>query len=149
MIVGGYNVYPREVDEVLYLHADVAQAAAVGWPDSYRGEVIRAFVLRPGASADEVRALPGQPGALKVPAVIEILTRCPAPAPTRSTRRRCAPRLTPPQARRQATGKAATDRPAPARKVARMPAASACGGAASKSCAPAPQANTAPSPMRR
>ena len=36
VIVGGYNVYPREVDEVLYLHADVAQAAAVGWPDSYR-----------------------------------------------------------------------------------------------------------------
>ena len=58
VIVGGYNVYPREVDEVLYLHADVAQAAAVGWPDSYRGEVIRAFVvLRPDASADEAALL--------------------------------------------------------------------------------------------
>ena len=51
VIVGGYNVYPREVDEVLYLHADVAQAAAVGWPDSYRGEVIRAFVVRRPAPA--------------------------------------------------------------------------------------------------
>jgi long-chain acyl-CoA synthetase len=51
-VVGGYNVYPREVDEVLFLHADVADAAAVGVPDAYRGEVIRAFVvLRAGARA--------------------------------------------------------------------------------------------------
>ncbi|MBR8655448.1 AMP-binding protein [Achromobacter sp. Marseille-Q0513] len=81
VIVGGYNVYPREVDEVLYLHADVAQAAAVGWPDSYRGEVIRAFVvLRPGASADEAALLAHCQANLaryKVPAVIEILDALP------------------------------------------------------------------------
>jgi len=48
-IVGGYNVYPREIDEVLYLHPDVLEAAAVGVPDAYRGEVIKAFVVaRPG-----------------------------------------------------------------------------------------------------
>ena len=81
VIVGGYNVYPREVDEVLYLHADVAQAAAVGWPDSYRGEVIRAFVvLRPDASADEAALLAHCQANLaryKVPAVIEILDALP------------------------------------------------------------------------
>jgi long-chain acyl-CoA synthetase len=49
-IVGGYNVYPREVDEVLYAHPAVLEAATVGVPDAYRGEVIRAYVvLRPEA----------------------------------------------------------------------------------------------------
>ncbi len=45
VIVGGYNVYPREIDEVLFAHPDVMEAAAVGVPDSYRGEVIHAFVV--------------------------------------------------------------------------------------------------------
>lgn len=44
-IVGGFNVYPREVDEVLAAHPAVAAAAAVGVPDAYRGEVIVAFVV--------------------------------------------------------------------------------------------------------
>jgi long-chain acyl-CoA synthetase len=51
-IVGGYNVYPREVDEVLFAHPDVKEAAAAGVPDPYYGESIRAYVvLKPGASA--------------------------------------------------------------------------------------------------
>jgi long-chain acyl-CoA synthetase len=52
-IVGGYNVYPREVEEVLFEHPDVADAAVVGAADAYRGEVLVAHVvLRAGASAD-------------------------------------------------------------------------------------------------
>ena len=52
VIVGGYNVYPREVEEVLMAHPAVIDAAAVGIADAYRGEVLRAFVvLRPGANA--------------------------------------------------------------------------------------------------
>ena len=52
-IVGGYNVYPREVEEVLFDHPDVADAAVVGAPDAYRGEVLVAHVvLRQGAPAD-------------------------------------------------------------------------------------------------
>ena len=51
-IVGGYNVYPREVDEVLFAHADVKEAACAGVPDPYYGEAIRAYVvLKPGARA--------------------------------------------------------------------------------------------------
>lgn len=51
-IVGGYNVYPREVDEVLFTHPDVKEAAAAGVPDTYYGETIRAYVvLKPGAAA--------------------------------------------------------------------------------------------------
>lgn len=53
-IVGGYNVYPREIDEVLYAHPDVAEAAAVGVPDDHYGEVIKAWVtLNPGSSVTE------------------------------------------------------------------------------------------------
>ncbi|MFT5485636.1 MAG: long-chain acyl-CoA synthetase [Paracoccaceae bacterium] len=50
-IVGGYNVFPREIDEVLYTHPAVAEAAAVGIPDDYYGEVIQAWVtLKPGVT---------------------------------------------------------------------------------------------------
>lgn len=47
--VSGYNVFPREIEEVLYLHQAVGEAAAVAVPDAYRGEAITAFVaMRPG-----------------------------------------------------------------------------------------------------
>jgi long-chain acyl-CoA synthetase len=52
VIVGGFNVYPREVEEVLCEHTAVQEAAVIGVPDSYRGEALRAYVvLRPGATA--------------------------------------------------------------------------------------------------
>ncbi|GAA4742471.1 long-chain fatty acid--CoA ligase [Nocardioides endophyticus] len=53
IIRGGYNVYPREVEEVLYAHPDVAEAAVVGRPDDRLGEEVTAYVvLRHGALAD-------------------------------------------------------------------------------------------------
>ena len=58
VITGGYNVYPREVEEVLYEHPDVVEAAVVGVPDEHLGqEVAAAVALRPGAvaSADDIR----------------------------------------------------------------------------------------------
>lgn len=45
VIVGGFNVYPREVEEVLHQHPAVAEAAVVGVPDDYRGERLVAFVV--------------------------------------------------------------------------------------------------------
>ncbi len=42
--VGGYKVYPREVEEVLYRHPGVTEAAVIGVPDAFRGEVVHAFV---------------------------------------------------------------------------------------------------------
>jgi long-chain acyl-CoA synthetase len=54
IIVGGYNVYPRLVDEVLYQHPAIAEAATVGRADERLGEVLVAFiVLEPGAALDE------------------------------------------------------------------------------------------------
>ncbi|MBD5831138.1 long-chain fatty acid--CoA ligase [Janibacter melonis] len=48
----GYKVWPREVEDVLYGHPDVREAAVVGVPDEYRGETVHAFVsLRRGGSA--------------------------------------------------------------------------------------------------
>ena len=57
-LVGGYNVYPREVEEVLLAHPHVADAAVVGVPDAYRGEALVAHVvLRANALMDEAALL--------------------------------------------------------------------------------------------
>jgi long-chain acyl-CoA synthetase len=54
IICGGFNVYPRDVEEVLFKHPAVKEAAVIGVPDEYRGESVVAFVtLREGASATE------------------------------------------------------------------------------------------------
>ena len=46
IIASGYNVYPREIEEVLYKHPEVVEAVAVGIPDEYRGETVKAFVVK-------------------------------------------------------------------------------------------------------
>jgi long-chain acyl-CoA synthetase len=48
IIAGGYNIYPREVEEVLYGHEAVQEAAVVGVPDPYRGETVAAFIVLKG-----------------------------------------------------------------------------------------------------
>jgi len=51
IIAGGYNIYPREIDEVLYQHPDIVDACSIGVPDAYRGETVKAFVV-PRADVD-------------------------------------------------------------------------------------------------
>ncbi len=54
IVTAGYNVYPREVEELLFEHAAVADAAVVGIPDDRRGETIKAYVVpRPDADVSE------------------------------------------------------------------------------------------------
>lgn len=54
IIAGGYNIYPREVEEVLYEHPKVQEAVVAGVPHEYRGETVKAFVvLKEGQSATE------------------------------------------------------------------------------------------------
>ena len=45
VIVSGYNVYPREINEILLQHPRVVEAATIGVPDAYRGELIQSFVI--------------------------------------------------------------------------------------------------------
>lgn len=50
IIASGYNVYPREIEELLYQHPDIVEAVVVGAPDAYRGETVRAVIVpRPGS----------------------------------------------------------------------------------------------------
>lgn len=54
ILVGGFNVYPRDVEDILYKHPKVALAAVVGVPDAKSGEAVKAFVqLKPGQTATE------------------------------------------------------------------------------------------------
>jgi long-chain acyl-CoA synthetase len=58
ILASGYNVYPREIEEVLFEHPDVAEAVAIGVRDEYRGESVKAFVVkRSGAAATEEEVL--------------------------------------------------------------------------------------------
>jgi long-chain acyl-CoA synthetase len=71
ILCSGYNVYPREVEEVLFMHPAVQEAAAIGVPDPYRGESVKAFVvLKPGLTAtaeDIVTFCKGKLAPFKVP----------------------------------------------------------------------------------
>ncbi|MBA3534440.1 MAG: long-chain fatty acid--CoA ligase [Ardenticatenales bacterium] len=52
IIASGFNVYPREIEEVLYEHPKILEAAVAGIPDEYRGETVKAYVvLKEGESA--------------------------------------------------------------------------------------------------
>lgn len=54
VISSGFNVYPREIDEVFYQHPAVLEACAIGVPDEYRGEAIKVYVVkRPGLEVSE------------------------------------------------------------------------------------------------
>lgn len=54
IIAGGYNIYPREIEEVLYEHPDIVEVVAAGVPDPYRGETVKAYVvLKEGSTVTE------------------------------------------------------------------------------------------------
>jgi len=81
ILCSGYNVYPREVEEVLFMHPAVAEAAAIGVPDAYRGESVKAFVVLKGgahATEDEIVAFCKERlAAFKVPKAVEFTTDLP------------------------------------------------------------------------
>jgi len=81
IIAGGFNVYPRDVEEVLYSHPKVKEAVVAGIPDAYRGETVKAYiVLREGqdATAQEIIQFCRQNMArYKVPTAVEFRTELP------------------------------------------------------------------------
>lgn len=84
IIRGGYNVYPREVEEVLYQHPAVYEVAVVGVPDPRLGEEIAAFVtVKPGASvepAELIEFVKERVAAYKYPRQLEIIEEMPKSA---------------------------------------------------------------------
>jgi len=84
IIAGGFNIYPREIDEVLFQHPKVQEAVAVGIADKYRGETVKAYiVLKPGetATAEEIIAFCREKlAAYKVPKLVEFRTSLPKSA---------------------------------------------------------------------
>jgi long-chain acyl-CoA synthetase len=81
ILCGGYNVYPRVIEDALYEHAAVEEAVVVGVPDSYRGEAPKAFVkLREGthAEVDGLRTfLQSRLNKIEMPREIEIRKELP------------------------------------------------------------------------
>jgi long-chain acyl-CoA synthetase len=81
VIRGGYNVYPREIEEVLYEHPAVREAAVIGVPHTELGEEVgAAIVLAPGAAAEEadiVEYVKGQVAAYKYPRVVWFVDELP------------------------------------------------------------------------
>jgi long-chain acyl-CoA synthetase len=91
IIVSGFNVYPNEVEDVLFTHPAVLEAAVIGVPDQYRGEAVKAFItLRPGANAtaDEViEFCRANLAKYKVPSLIEFMPSLPKSAVGKVLRR--------------------------------------------------------------
>ncbi|MFC7343302.1 AMP-binding protein [Saccharopolyspora griseoalba] len=87
----GFKVWPREVEDVLYGHPAVREAAVVGVPDAYRGETVKAFVsLARGASAtaeELVEHCKAQLAAYKYPRSIDVLDELPKTATGKILRR--------------------------------------------------------------
>lgn len=84
IIVDGFNVYPSEVEGVLYLHAAVKLAAVIGLPDPYHGEVVKAYVVLRQHSQASIQELTAHCAAnlagYKMPTEIEIRDTLPISA---------------------------------------------------------------------
>jgi long-chain acyl-CoA synthetase len=84
IIAGGFNIYPREIDEVLFQHPKIQEAVSVGIADPYRGETVKAYVvLKPGetSTAEEIIAFCREKlAAYKVPKLVEFRASLPKSA---------------------------------------------------------------------
>ncbi len=91
IIAGGYKIYPREVEEVLYQHPGVKEAAALGVPDAYRGETVKVVIVpQDGATltAADIEAHCRRLLAVyKVPKIIEFRSELPKSAVGKVLRR--------------------------------------------------------------
>lgn len=94
IIAGGYNIYPREVEEILYEHEGIQEAAVVGVPDSYRGETVKAFIVpKPNVELSEKeldRFCRKHLAAYKVPRIYEFHDELPKTAVGKILRRKLA-----------------------------------------------------------
>jgi long-chain acyl-CoA synthetase len=91
ILVSGFNVYPNEIEDVLFTHPAIKECAVIGVPDQYRGEAVKAFVvLKEGtmASAEELQAFCRERLAkYKLPSLIEFIDALPKSAVGKVLRR--------------------------------------------------------------
>ena len=84
IICSGFNVYPRVVEEALYEHPDILEAAACGVADDYRGETVKAYVVRKdGSDLDEAGLLAflrDKISPIEMPKIVEFRTELPKSA---------------------------------------------------------------------
>ncbi len=97
--VSGYKVWPREVEDVLYQHPAVREAAAVGVPDEYRGETVKAIVsLRAGQTVEPEELIvfcKDRMAAYKYPRLVEIIDELPKTVTGKVLRRELREQATP------------------------------------------------------
>jgi long-chain acyl-CoA synthetase len=83
IIASGFKVWPRDVEDVIYQHPGVKEAAVIGVPDEYRGETVKAFVaLKPGfegrVTAEEIITFcKDRMAAYKYPRSVEFVSEIP------------------------------------------------------------------------
>lgn len=81
VISGGVNIYPREIEELLFRHPEIAEAAVVGVPDEQWGERLKAYVVRKGGStltADAIREFcEGRISRMKIPKDVVFIGQIP------------------------------------------------------------------------
>lgn len=81
IIAGGFNIYPRDIDEVLYEHPKIADAVSIGVPDEYRGETVKVFVVvKPGEMLTEEEVIAHceeRLASYKVPRLVEFRDQLP------------------------------------------------------------------------
>jgi len=91
ILAGGFNIYPREVEEVIFTHPKVQEAVVAGVPDAYRGETVKAYVvLKEGESASEKEIIEfcrERMAAFKAPKMVEFRKELPKSAVGKLLRR--------------------------------------------------------------
>ena len=91
IIASGFKVWPRDVEDVLYQHPAVREAAVIGVPDDYRGETVKAFIaLRDGLTATEAEVIEfckARMAAYKYPRQVEFVAEIPKTATGKFLRR--------------------------------------------------------------
>jgi len=91
IIAGGYNIYPVELDGILFDHPEILEACVVGIPDDYRGETVKAFIVRHEGSdltkEEVIKYCKQNLAAYKIPKIIEFIDELPKSAVGKILRR--------------------------------------------------------------
>jgi long-chain acyl-CoA synthetase len=91
ILASGFNIYPKEIDELLMTHPKVLEVCTIGVPDAYRGETVKTFVVvKPGQTMteEEVTSFCRQTlAAYKIPKIVEFLDALPKSAVGKILRR--------------------------------------------------------------